>query len=276
MLEPFSLLFDEHHLQPALPEAIRTIYSGDWQIPEFKHRPYIYSNFVVSRDGRISFNEPGHLGGGDVSGFNQHDRWLMALLRARADAIIMGDNTLKLEPEHLWTHDYIYPEDTSLFTQLREAEQLKEKPIVVFLSQHGNLLQEAEVFKHDLEIIIATTTQGTQAANRLTGRAKIHVLDLGFHQVDLDKLCSLLYHSFKVKRLLCEGGPRAYGTMLQARLIDEEFLTLSPVVIGNSQPPRPGLIEGVGFSHQAYPLSKPISLRRAGDHLFLHSRYVYP
>ena len=96
ILEPFTLLFDETRPQPSLPEAICAFYAGDWHIPDPKERPYIYSNFVISRDGRVSFNEPGHLGGGEVSGFNPHDRWLMALLRARADAIIMGDNTLRL------------------------------------------------------------------------------------------------------------------------------------------------------------------------------------
>lgn len=277
MLEPFSLLFEDGLPNtPSLPQELRQTYAGDWSIPSIPERPYIYSNFVISRDGQISFNEPGHLGGGDVSGFNQHDRWLMALLRACADAIIMGDNTLRLEPEHLWTHDYIYPEDTAAFQQLRQAETLKEKPMLVFLSQHGDLFQEAEVFKHDLDIIIATTSQGAERALSLSGQAKIHILDLGIDQVDLNKLCSILYHTFSIKRLLCEGGPRAYGSMIQAGLIDEEFLTLSPVVIGDAQPPRPGLVEGVGFSHNAHPLSKPVSLRRAGDHLFLRSRYVYP
>jgi riboflavin biosynthesis pyrimidine reductase len=274
MLEPFTLLFDDVSRGESLPTHIRDIYQGDWVIPD--KRPYIYSNFVLSRDGRVSFNEAGHLGGGDVSGFNRHDRWIMALLRARADGIIMGDNTLRLEPEHLWTHDYIYPEDTALFKNLRKSEQRREKPVHVFLSQEGDLFIQAEVFKHDLDIVIATTSRGAKQVKDLTTRARLHILDLGENQVDLAKMVDILFQDFNIQTLLCEGGPRAYGSMIQAGLMDEEFLTLSPVVIGNSQPSRPGLIEGVGFSHSAHPLSKPLSLRRAGDHLFLRSRYVYP
>jgi riboflavin biosynthesis pyrimidine reductase len=274
MIEPFQLLFEESHPVNALPNDIRSIYKGDWVIPD--KQGYIYSNFVISRDGRISFNEPGHLGGGDVSGFNIHDRWLMALLRARADAVIVGDNTLRLEPEHLWTHDYIYPEDTELFTRLRTLEGLPLKPLQIFLSQEGNLFQEAKVFQENINIVIATTHQGAEKAKALKAKAKLDIIALGNDTVDLQRLITILYNDFDVKRLLCEGGPRVYGSLLKEKLIDEEFLTLSPTVIGNSLSTRPGLIESIAFSPKHHPLSKPISLRRAGDHLFLHSRYVYP
>jgi hypothetical protein len=64
--------------------------------------------------------------------------------------------------------------------------------------------------------------------------------------------------------------------MLAAGQIDEEFLTLSPVMIGNRPPgparPRPSLVEGVAFAPGAAPIMRPVSLRRAGDHLFLRSR----
>src|SRR5688572_8693419 len=80
----FELLFDESGPGGrALPPELQQIYGGDWRVPD--NETYVYTNFAVSRDGRVSFDEPGHLSGGDVSGFNTHDRWLMALLRARAD-----------------------------------------------------------------------------------------------------------------------------------------------------------------------------------------------
>jgi riboflavin biosynthesis pyrimidine reductase len=64
--------------------------------------------------------------------------------------------------------------------------------------------------------------------------------------------------------------------MLGAKLIDEEFLTLSPIVIGqDSARSRPGLIEGVPFTPENAPRSIPISLKRAGDYLFLRSKYEY-
>ncbi len=276
--EPFTLLFEDDGGTPSLPESLRTIYSGDWHVPEISNRPYVYSNFVQSRDGRVSFSVPGHMGGGDVSGFNQHDVWLMGLLRARADAVVMGDTTLRIEPEHIWTCDYIYPTDPELFLQLRQLEQRRDCPLQVFLSLDGNLHAEASVFSQpQLHIVVATTQRGTERVASLSCQAKLDVLTLGEESVDIQNLCDVLYADYGVKTLLCEGGPRAYGSFIVAERIDEEFLTLAPTVIGNdsSKFSRPSLVEGIAFMPDRYPRSKPVSLRRAGDHLFLRSKYVY-
>lgn len=281
MLEPFTLLFDDDPRNaPSLPAALQAMYGGDWHVPKTVERPYTYSNFALSRDGRVSFNVPGHLGGGDVSGFNAHDRWLMALLRARADAVVVGDNTLRLEPEHLWTCEYIYP-DAQLFLELREVEGRKPCPLQVFLSLTGDFDPDAAIFcRADLDVLIATTARGGEAASGLECAANVEVLELGQGSVDLGRLADILKTDFGVNTLLCEGGPRVYGGFIAAQLLDDEFLTLCPTVIGNpvSGPdtePRPGLIEGSAFAPDAHPQSVPTSLRRAGKHLFLKSRYVY-
>jgi riboflavin biosynthesis pyrimidine reductase len=277
---PFTLLFeDDSSTLSSLPEPLRTLYGGDWHVPEVTNRPYVYSNFVQSRDGRVSFSVPGQAGGGEVSGFNRHDQWLMGLLRARADAVVMGDTTLKIEPEHLWTCEYIYPADPSLFLELRHSEHRRDCPLQVFLSLEGDLNTSAKVFcQEHLHILVATTTRGAERAQNIRCQAKIEVLALGEDKVDIQQLCSVLYDTYQVRTLLCEGGPRAYGSFIAAERIDEEFLTLAPTVIGNdsSKFSRPSLVEGVAFMPDSYPKSKPVSLRRAGDHLFLRSNYEYP
>jgi riboflavin biosynthesis pyrimidine reductase len=278
--EPFTLLFeDDSRTSYSLVEPLRLIYQGDWHLPELSGRPYVYSNFVQSRDGRVSFSVPGHAGGGDVSGFNQHDTWLMGLLRARADAVVMGDTTLKIEPDHLWTCDYIYPTAPELFLELRHLENRSVCPVQVFLSLEGDLNTDANVFcQEHLQIVIATTSRGAERAKEIRCQAKIDVLALGDDKVAIGQLCDILYKDYQVKTLLCEGGPRAYGSFIAAKRVDEEFLTLAPTVIGNDSSKlfRPSLVEGVAFMPERYPKSKPVSLRRAGDHLFLRSRYLYP
>ena len=145
---PFTLLLDEDAGPgDGLPAAFRRVYGGDWRLPPpAPARPYTYVNFVVSRDGRVSFDEPGQVGGGEVGLFNAHDRWLMALLRARCEAVLVGDNTLRLEPEHLWTPGYICPEDADAFAALRAAEGRRPVPLHVFLSLGGDLPAGAGVF----------------------------------------------------------------------------------------------------------------------------------
>jgi riboflavin biosynthesis pyrimidine reductase len=278
---PFVSLLDEDD-GPGLrlPEAFRRIYRGDWPLPEpGPARPYTYMNFVVSRDGRVSFAESGHLGGGDVSLFNAHDRWLMGLLRSRCDAVLSGDNTLRLDPPLLLTPDYIFPADAAAFAALRAAEGRRAVPLHVILSLEGDLPAEAALFGHpEIPLLVATTTRGVAAARAALGaRANASVRDFGAESVDPVALLAALRREYGVRSLLCEGGPRTYGSLLGAGQVDDEFLTLSPIVIGEHPAgagrPRPSLVEGYAFAPGRAPTQRLLAIRRAGDHLFLRSRY---
>jgi 5-amino-6-(5-phosphoribosylamino)uracil reductase len=276
----FVLLFDEEaNKPPFLPEPFRRIYGGDIRALEHPDRPYTYINFVTSRDGRVSFSEPGHAGGSDVACFSDADTWLMALLRACADAVMMGEGTLAAEPDHLWTSEFIAPCDAEAFTALRSELGRSRFPLHVFLSLEGNVNPSAAVFADSaFQVLIATTSAGKERAEALLkdASAQIEVLDLGADTVDLHRLVRLLHSTYRVKSLLCEGGPRVYGSMLQAGLVDDEFLTLSPVMLGSDDgPKRPSLVEGVRFAPGKAPRSTLLSLRRVGDHLFMRSRWTY-
>ncbi len=279
-VNPFQSLLEPTNFHPSsskLPEAFRLAYGGDWLFDAPTDRPYTYSNFVQSRDGRISFAMPGQSSGGEVSNFNFHDQWMMGLLRTRADAVIVGDVTLKIEPDHIWTHQYICPSETA-FDDLRSSFGLAPNPLQTFLSLEGEFDPSLPVFaRADLQVVIFTTARGRERAKNLEGvAAKVDLPEVGTDRVDLRRVVQVLHHDYQVKTLLCEGGPRVYGSFVAAKLIDEEFLTLSPVVIGqNSECGRPGLIEGVAFTPENAPRSKPVSLKRAGDYLFLRSKLEY-
>jgi riboflavin biosynthesis pyrimidine reductase len=253
--DAFDLLFEDGDDEGrGLPPALQRVYGGDWLVPEAA--PYVYSNFVVSRDGRVSFRVPGHLGGGPVAGFDRRDQWLMGLLRARADAVLIGDATLAAEPEHLWTAEGVFPDEAKAWRELREAEGRQEQPLVVVLSLDGELPPDAEILaRDDLEVLVATPDEGDDA-------------------VDLRTLAASL-GARGVRTLLCEGGPRVYGSLISSGLGFDEFLTLSPLVLGESSdgPPRPSLVEGTAFAPGATPSSRLLSVRRGGDYLYLRSRY---
>jgi riboflavin biosynthesis pyrimidine reductase len=279
-VSPFTLLFDETTDDgPGLPADVRETYGSDWRLPSPGERPYVYVNFVLSRDGRISFNEPGRMTGAEVAGFDAHDRWLMGLLRARADAILVGDNTLRIEPDHVWTAEHLCPEDAEAFTSLRRGAGRAPMPLQVFLSLEGDVdVGEAAVFSvEEARIVLATTPRGAERARTLPPTAaRLDVLELGEHAVDVRALLARLHDDYGAATVLCEGGPRAYGSLVAAGCVDDEFLSLSPIVIGSrADRPRPGLIEGVCFTPESSPRSRPLSLRRAGDLLFLRSRYSF-
>lgn len=275
----FELLFEQPVDDgPGLPDGLRGVYRGDWRLPTHDGSPYVYVNFCTARDGRVSFADAGHLGGAHVSGFDEHDRWLMGLLRARADVVMMGEGTLRAEPGHLWTAEFSAPAEAAAFAALRAAEGRRPVPLQAFVSLGGDLPWDAAVFDQaEHEVVVATTTQGVQRVERAarSTAARVEALALGEREVDLAWLARVLAERYGARTLLCEGGPHLYGSLLRAGVPCDEFLTLSPLVLGDDAggERRPSLVEGARFPPSAAPRSRLLSVRRAGDHLFLRSRY---
>jgi riboflavin biosynthesis pyrimidine reductase len=274
-----QLLFDDDHDVGglALPSAFAAAYGGDWRLPPSGERPYTNVNFVVSRDGRISYAEDGAVGGGAVANDCASDVWLMGLLRARCDAVMVGDGTVRAEPDHVWTPAHLGGPDSAAFEWLRRHEGRVPIAIHVFCSLTGNIDREGAVIaRDDVPLVIATTSSGRATAKRaLGGRPNSEVVSFGDDRVDTHLLSTWLHREREVLSLLCEGGPNLYGSLVADQAIDEEFVTLSPVLVGSSATDgtrRPSLIEGIGFQPGASPVMKPVSLRRCGDHLMLRSR----
>lgn len=274
MVEPFQTLIDEQ--RPGgreLPEPLRTVY-GPWPLPEASERPFVYANFVMSLDGRISFNTPGHGGGGDVSRRDEHDRWLMGLLRARADAILVGGSSIEAAGNHVWTPEAVAPEDSEAWSDLRTAENRSAVPLLVVLTRSGGIPRSAPVLDSpQLPVLIATTTGGAERARGVLGdRHWIRYLVTG-EQLDNVAVLHTLRDEYNVQHLLVEGGPQILGALVAGKLLDDAFVTLSPILIGSSdQQPRPSLVEGVAFGFQNPPRLRLLSLLRNGDYLYHHYR----
>jgi riboflavin biosynthesis pyrimidine reductase len=270
----FDVLVDrEDGPGTGLPEPFRVVYGGEWRIA-CGRQPYVCVNFCTARDGRVSFSEPGHLGGGDVSGFDERDRWLMGLLRARADAVMVGDGTMRAEPEHLWTPEGIFPSDADAFAALRAHEGRREHPLLVVVSRDGELPWDAEVFGHrELEVVVVTASPPPVEVPPSAAALSFTPFPAG--KIEFEALFETLAVRHGVHSIVCEGGPRLYATMLRDGVELDEFVTLSPIVIGDDGEGayRPSLVEGVRFVPGAAPRSRLLSVRSGGDHLYLRSRY---
>ena len=272
---PFTTLFDEQDLVGvALPDAFRSIY-GAWPLPEpHAERPFTYVNFVMSHDGRVSFNEPGHLGGGDISRRDDHDRWLMGLLRARADAVLVGGSSIEAAGNQVWTAQSVCPDDATSWQALREQERRTPVPLLVVLTRSGTVPQHAPALDDpDLPVLVATTTEGEQRARSILGeRAWVRYITTG-DRLDQREVLRRL-RSEGVRTLLSEGGPQIYANLINDELIDDAFVTLSPIMVGESDAkPRPSLIEGVAFDVRHPPHLRLLSAHRHGSYLYLHARY---
>ena len=68
----------------------------------------------------------------------------------------------------------------------------------------------------------------------------------------------MLHDDYGVRHLLCEGGARVFANMLDAHLVDEEFVTLCPTFVGRSPDLfRPSYTEGVAWLPPTAPRSNP-------------------
>ena len=261
----------------ALPEPWQSVI-GPWDIPDRGDRPYVYMNFMISRDGRVSFNNPDNLSPAPIALGKSHDPWLMGVLRARADAVMVGDGTLKANSDHIWRSEFVLPHAADAFADLRRAENLPETVPLVLLSYDADLPEDAAQFADPAaHTILVTTLAVADRAREFADRvpAQVDVRAFGETAVDLAAMMRMLRSEFGIRRLLCEGGPRVYASLLAAHLVDDEFLTLSPIVLGGTATAlRPSLVEGIAFGPDTAPVSHLLTVARSGDFLFLRSRYA--
>src|SRR5207248_8343023 len=130
---PFDVLFEDdvprHQMRPELERIYGRLGFAD---------SVIYSNFVSSVDGVVSLGSKPSAGS-VISGRNPADRFLMGLLRAFADAVLLGAGTLRATPGHHWTPQHVYPDLTSDFAELRITLDRKPRPRLVLLTVGGNV-----------------------------------------------------------------------------------------------------------------------------------------
>src|SRR5918912_4563 len=121
-----------------LPPELSIVY-GALRLPRYADRAHVISNFVTTLDGVTSWNEPGQSGGGEISGFNAHDRLVMGLLRAVADAVVVGAGTLRSVPRHVWTAEHVYPDLAEVFRGLRVRLGKSPAPLNVVVTSLGRI-----------------------------------------------------------------------------------------------------------------------------------------
>src|SRR5215510_7832754 len=155
---------EQAHPETALPQGLRDLYDGDLNFPVSPaQRPYIIGNFVCTLDGVVSFKVKGHSGGSAISGSNLVDRFIMGLLRASGDAVIVGAGTVHdVSPEGLWIPEYAYPDAKHLYTDYRLSVLGKPKyPLVVVVSGSGTLELGRAVFQTpEVPTVVITTPSG--------------------------------------------------------------------------------------------------------------------
>jgi riboflavin biosynthesis pyrimidine reductase len=247
-----------------LPAELSEAYGGPLGFSE----PRLYANFVTSVDGVVALAGQRH-SSRMISEHSTADRFVMGLLRACADAVLIGAETMRDSPGTLWTADQAYPPAAALFDELRHARKRPRRPAVAVLSGHGKVDPRHPAFEEGALVLTSET-----GAARLRGHLSqaTTILPIG-PDASLDPAAAL--HALRSRGhplVLCEGGPRTLGALVAAGLMDELFLTTSPLLAGRTtNGSRPALVEGIELLPAATVGCELLTLRRAGSHLF--SRY---
>jgi riboflavin biosynthesis pyrimidine reductase len=271
---------DKEHAQPALPKKLRALYDGDLHFRKSPAaRPFVFANFVSTLDGVASFKIKGKSGGSTISGSNPADRFIMGLLRASADAIMVGAGTLHdVSAKSLWTPEYACPEAGHLYEQYRVNAQHKSKyPLLVIVSGSGQLELERAIFRTPaIPTVVITTSAGKDELTRRgaakLGSVEVHALKSRSGSIAPPAILQLLKSQFGVSTLLHEGGPTLFGQFLAAKVVDELFLTLSPQIAGrDGNAPRPAIVQGAAFVPASAPWFQIVSAKE--DAAYLYFRY---
>ncbi len=161
-------------------------------------RPWVSAIMVSSLDGRAT------LGGTSRRLGGPQDLQMLLALRRRADALIVGPETVRAEgygplpcPAVLVSRSFDLPWEAGLFSAPGQKVLI-----------YSRVDAEVPDVAADVEIILDDELGGVVGNLRARG----------------------------VRRLLCEGGPTLNRALLAEGLLDELYLTLAPVVSGEDGP----------------------------------------
>lgn len=275
-LHPFETLFEvSRGTCLPLPTELTELYGG-LALPLRDRSPYVMGNFVSTLDGVVSLNLPGQAGGGEISGFNPHDRALMGVLRAVADAVVVGAATLRASPRHIWKAEYVRPPLAEGYRALRAALGKTTPPLNVIVTARGEIDAGLPVFTSgEVPVLIVTTPDGARRLHQTNLPTGVQVVAGGRNgALTAQEVIEMISRVHRPGVILVEAGPRLMGDFLAEGRLDELFLTLAPQVAGRDiSLARPGLVAGKLFAPEHPLWCELVGVKRGGSHLFL--RYAF-
>lgn len=210
-------------------------------------------NFVQSADGAVTLDGRSGPLGGDT------DRAVMGVLRAMADAVMVGAGTVRVE-------EYGGLGGGEEDAAWRRAHGLPEAPRPVVVSRSLRLDPAHPFFAKAQARPLVVTCAASPAEQRSALADVADVLVCGDETVDLgDALGALADRG--LTQVLCEGGPHLFGALLDAGLVDEVCVTVAPRFVGGL---AGRIAQGAGEQDRRFRLAGSF----ADDEGFVFLRYA--
>ena len=200
----------------------------------------------------------------------------MGLLRAAADAVVVGAGTVRAVRNHVWTPAYAFPQLADAYAALRAELGKDGAPLNVIVTASGRLDFEKRVFQSgEVSVLIVTTPEGRDAIDERRPPKSVQVAAIdGAASLTPQAILDVVSKVEKNDVILVEGGPLLIGEFFAEQQLDELFLTLAPQIAGRDDSvERPGLVTGKLFAPEHPIWGRLVGVKRSGSHLFL--RYAF-
>ncbi len=253
-------------------------------------KPYLYSSLVTSIDGRIAFNDAPE--GPFIASKNYLakegsivDWYTLNVLRASADGIIFGANTLKAEPKGT---GHVYEQSLE---ETRIQNNKHDVPWNIIPTLDGkDVPYDHFIFAcNEVPIMFYTTTKGMEYCIRnikkqyvVVKKEEDIVLPLDVNTIYLivsgeevmdHAIAMRLLKKMQIEKLLVES-PTLMHIFIQEKLMDELFLNYSCVYLGGN-----ALTIGAkfpSFDSVEHPHTQLLRIYMHSDHfLYFRHRLLY-
>lgn len=199
---------------------------------------YVIFNTAMSLDGRVGKKDA------QIVFANKLDNYRVHRLRGSVDAILIGVET-------------VLSDDPDLIV----SEAIK-KPVRVIVDAKGEIPLNSRVLDGTAKtIVVVSKTVSPMTVQRLKDKG-VEVLSLGDYSVPLRDLMWSLYRR-GIKRIMLEGGGATSRRMFNERLVDELYVTVAPILIG----------QGIDLFHGELDKNIELDLEgilQYGDQVVLH------
>ena len=207
-------------------------------------RPYLVLNMVASIDGRTTLG--GHVG--DLT--SPVDQRLVYRLRTQADALLVGAGTVRNE-----RYGGLFP----------DLEPGVPQPLVVIVSARVDLPRDLPLLAEaGARIVVATTDPDATLGFEHVASVDYLRLPGEGGRIDCEALCRGLRSDHGVRSVVCEGGPSLNEALISYGVVDELFLSLSPLLVGGGER---SLVDTAPAHTPTH--ARLVSVATADDYLFL-------
>lgn len=197
-------------------------------------------NAAMSADGKIALR-----GAGTLALSDEMDLQRVHQLRAKVDAVCVGIGT-------------VLNDDPQLTSRMGSATK---QPTRVVLDSKARMPPGARILDGATRTIIFT------AKGNARKWPNAETIEAGDERVDL-RLALRELQARGIQTLLVEGGATVIGAFLRAKLVDDLYTWIAPVIVGGG---APSLVEGPGATDRAHVLPLKIAdISNVGSGVLIH------